>query len=320
MKQIFYITFFACALFACNGNKSNSTDANLKVAETISLDNPYVSISGEFSGKWLVKDKLYTLINLALKADSTFSLIEQNESLMATPVNGNLTKQEAALESTGKFLVQANGAIVILNFNEASRESLRFSYADNKLIKLGGDVPSGKIASDNFTLYRNTKVVGTLNNFLVNYETKAFTRYPVQVFLWTAANNVKIHKPYLDVAPENEKALIAYYCMRYNTGCDEVGCALTTALGMNEDAQKEAVVKWMPQVEGAKAAVNNPLPAKERERLTMLFLLKTPRGFSVNYTLLTSKDENIRNMEDFELVDGTWKLNKETKREVLKSK
>lgn len=318
MLRILSICFIAFTILSCDSSESKNQTTS--VGQANSLENPFVKISGIYSGQTLMADQRLVQVELTLNADSTFNLTERpaisdadRGKKMMSHTNTNTVKR------TGTFSMDTENTWLKLTTNSGAWEEIYFKYSDTNLIKL--DAQKVQMAEANkYVLERTSKVVGTISNFLVNYETRPFAKYPVQVFLRTAVNHIRINKPYLDQTSDAEKALLAYYILKYNTGCDLEGCRLATALGMTEEAMKAALAKWMPEVEAAKQLAANYKIPNAQERLTMLFFIKKSNGMQVNFTIMAANDVNMRGVDDFQLEGTNWKLVKESKPELVKKK
>jgi hypothetical protein len=317
MYRSLFIMSLLLWLAACNNGTDKAANANGNDKPGVDLKNDLVQLSGEFAGNWPSADNGVTLVSLTLNTDSSFAYTER-EPLAINKTQPAKLERKAAIKHSGTYSLNANSGIMKLYFLDASMGTQMFKLDADSLVKL--DAEMKPLNNATFKLSRASRVVSSIQNYLVSYQTAPFERFPVQVFLRAAGNNVKLHKTYLDQAPESERALVAYYCAKYNTGCDEKGCTLPLALGMDDAAQKAAIEKWLPNAPSAKAVIADSKKPVERERLSMVYFIKTPKGIHVNYTVLDARDANLVGKDDFELEGNEWKLVKEIKPELLGNK
>lgn len=317
MYKSLFIASFLVLLNACNNATDNGANGAGKTAPTLDLKNDLVQLSGEFTGNWPSADNGVTMVSLTLNTDSSFAYTER-EPLALNKTEPAKLERKAAIKHSGTYSLNANTGVMKLFFLDAAMGTQMFKMEAYSLVKLNAEMQP--LDGGSLVLSRATRVVSSIQNYLVSYQTAPFERFPAQVFLRTAGNNVRIHKTYLDQAPESEKALVAYYCAKFNTGCDDKGCTLPLALGMDDAAQKAAIAKWLPNAESAKAVVANMKAPVERERLSMVYFIKTPKGIHVNYSVLDARDANLVGKDDFELEGNEWKQVNEVKPELLGNK
>ncbi len=317
MYKSLFIASFLVLLNACNNATDTGANGAGKTTPTLDLKNDLVQLSGEFAGNWPSADNGVTMVSLTLNTDSSFAYTER-EPLALNKTEPAKLERKAAIKHSGTYSLNANTGVMKLFFLDAAMGTQMFKMEADNLVKLNAEMQP--LNGGGLVLGRTTRVVSSIQNYLVSYQTAPFERFPAQVFLRTAGNNVRIHKTYLDQAPESEKALVAYYCAKFNTGCDDKGCTLPLALGMDDAAQKAAIAKWLPNAESAKAVVANMKAPVERERLSMVYFIKTPKGIHVNYSVLDARDANLVGKDDFELEGNEWKQVNEVKPELLGNK
>ncbi len=317
MYKSLFIASFLVLLNACNNATDNGAKGAGKTTPTLDLKNDLVQLSGEFAGNWPSADNGVTMVSLTLNTDSSFAYTER-EPLALNKTEPAKLERKAAIKHSGTYSLNANTGVMKLFFLDAAMGTQMFKMEADNLVKLNAEMQP--LNGGGLVLGRTTRVVSSIQNYLVSYQTAPFERFPAQVFLRTAGNNVRIHKTYLDQAPESEKALVAYYCAKFNTGCDDKGCTLPLALGMDDAAQKAAIAKWLPNAESAKAVVANMKAPVERERLSMVYFIKTPKGIHVNYSVLDARDANLVGKDDFELEGNEWKQVNEAQPELLGNK
>ncbi|MFN0030891.1 MAG: hypothetical protein ACKVOR_01885 [Flavobacteriales bacterium] len=278
------------------------------------MENPLVLGSGAYGGQWQ-NDTSVAMVSLNLNPDGSYSLTQMLVDNKALSLDVNPEAQLSVRKTTeqrGTFTCDANANDFMLHPSDNS-SPIYLRKQDNSLVRMDQNNEPMLYNYMRQVLDRITKPTAINNGYIVNYQVKPFSMsYPVQVFLRTAGNHFNIHKTYLDAAPEAERALAAYYAMKFNSGCEDKGCTLTNALGMNDQTANDAISKWLGSVPEAAGLVNNVSAPESRIRLTFLFFVKTATGVRADYTLLDANDSNLRGSDEFALQGDSWKLTKQT--------
>lgn len=134
------------------------------------------------------------------------------------------------------------------------------------IILLGSGCKSDSGATSESPNQESAKVVG-----------KADT---VEVYAYRGSDAI-INNKLISSLGEAEKAILAYYCLEFNTSCmDARHCKLTEALGLGEQGSSEhlnLVAKWLKDQEtkdlvkmGGRVTPNGAEPLAWFERITML--------------------------------------------------
>jgi hypothetical protein len=296
-------SFFSLALVlicSCGGD-SDGTD-HASQGGTYQMNEKAVRVSGIYSDTISGNiDGQLLFLEVTLNPDSTFTLSRQT----ITTVPGEPIPLKGPRQVlNGLYLPKDNWKKIKLSSSGDGGLATSFEIMPDALKLL--DENENPIAQQgNFVIRRGTKAIMNVGQYILSYDQKAFTKYPVQAFLRTAGNNIRIHKSYIDQAKNYEKALMAYYALKYNTGCDNEGCAFNVAMGMNEDGMKNVIKTSIPDFASFTEEV---VPPVERQRLSMMLINQTGSGLEVHTAYLTAKDENYRVKDEFRIEGDKLKF------------
>ncbi|MFM9984696.1 MAG: hypothetical protein ACKVOK_05645 [Flavobacteriales bacterium] len=296
---VFFLLVLAGILGCDNGTDSSVTPGE---EQRMQMSDPAVQISGIYAdtieGE---KEGEKVFIEVTLNPDSTFTLSRHT----ITAVPGQPVPVKGARQViNGIYLQKDNWKKIKLSSSGDGGRATSFEILPDAL-KLLDENESTITRAGNFTIRRGTKAIMNVGQYILSYDQKAFSKYPVQVYLRTSGNNIRIHKAYLDQAKNYEKALLAYYALKYNTGCDNAGCAFDVALGMSEDEMKNSVRSTIPDLSDF---TNNVLSPTERQRLSMILINKTSTGLQVHSAYLTAKDQNYTVEDEFKIEGDKLKV------------
>ncbi len=301
MKKNFILILSALIWISCDNSSKKDTPGN-------SGDNhqqnqaggfDYIAVCGSYADSLPCADCDGIYTEIQLNPDTTFSMSERRI--------GKNEKAIRPLVTRGIYTPDGNtGKIKLTSVSDGGKAKFA-SYSESALTILD---ESGNPFSDNTdrSLERRDKIIGKSGNSYVKHTLQPFTKYPAQVFYRAAGADITIHKPYLDQAPEAEKAIIAYYSLLYNTGCADNKCPLGDVMNMNQDGIKALVSKWMPNSAEGKVALANSKPENEREKLTLLFFIKVNNRIQANYAVISGQDMNARFMDEIEVSDNEIKI------------
>jgi copper homeostasis protein (lipoprotein) len=301
MNKNFVIILSALIWISCNnsGKKEDTNNSTKGQQQNQAGGFDYIAVCGAYSDTLPCADCEGIYTEIQLNPDTTFSISERRI--------GKAEKANRPAVIRGIYTPDGNTGKIKLTAVSDGGKAQYASYTENALTLLD---ESGNAFSDNAdrSLERRDKIVGKSGNAYVKHTLLPFTKYPAQVYYRPAGADITIHKPYLDQAPEAEKAIIAYYSLLYNTGCSDNKCPLGDVMNMNQEAMKALVSKWMPNSPEAKNILSNSKPENEKEKLTLLFFIKTNNRIQANYTLISGQDMNARFMDEIEISGNEVKI------------
>jgi len=279
-------TFVVAALLAgCNTSdyaKKNNTDEAYWPGE-----NPYAELAGVYVDTMPCADckSLRLLVELTLNPDSTFVLKERNlpgdekmrnqvMSGVFSPVDDWKKIKLTSSDQPVKYYTPVTGAMIALDAN--------------------GNRPDTAASS----LKLKDRIVGRSGKAFVHYPVKSFQHYPAQVFMNATSNDISIDKSYLEAATEQELAIVAYYIVKYNAGCDETSCALQAATGKTMSELNDLAVKYFGSTE----------PQSEKPKLSMLLIAKQNQVLHAGYTIADKQRKIVHGSDEFEITGSGVKL------------
>lgn len=296
MKGNSFVVFLmlCIAVYGCN-NQTESQGEDIKV----DMNTAVLKISGVYSDTISGEvDNEQIFIEVTLNPDSSFTLSRQT----ITNVPGEPIPMKGPRQVlNGLYLPRDNWKKIKLSSSSDGGHATCFEILPDAL-KLLDEFENPIAKEGDFIINRATRAIKNVGQFILSYDQKPFVRYPVQAFLRTSGNNIRIHKSYIDQAKAYEKALLAYYALKYNSGCDNEGCAFDLALGMDENGMKNLLISTMPDFENA---IVSPV---ERQRLSMLLINQNSKGFQVHVGYLDAKDQNFTSVDEFALEGEKLKL------------
>lgn len=300
-KFVMWTMAVMMGIWGCGGNTADSHSDSGP-----SMDDISVKISGVYADTLTGDiDNQRVVMEVTLNADSTFSLTRYTiTSSEGQPVPVKGPRQVLS----GIFLPRDNWKKIKLTSKDDGGHATCFEILPDA-IKLLNEDESPIAKPGNFTLKRAAKAVMNVGQYMLSYDQKPFSHYPVQVFLRTSGNHIRIHKAYLDVAKEYERAILAYYGLKYNPGCDEAGCSMDMALGLNQDQMKSLVQNQMSDMNEFLNGVSEPV---NRQRLSMILINKSPRGYQVHVGYIDASDHNYTSVDEFALEGEKLRLTTST--------
>jgi uncharacterized lipoprotein NlpE involved in copper resistance len=290
MKKKNLVLLLSIALASCkNGTPDEkSTNPSNSQSAVASTGNIYMDLAGIYQDTLPCANCPGIITELTIQPDTTFILRERFLSAEGRPTKSDQMKGVYSFsdnEKKMKLTSSAQGAV-----------DRFFEISNGVIISTSGE---GNTASKDMSLELQEKIVSKIGADFVLYKTIPFVKYPTQVFSYITGNGIHINKAYLDVAPEAEKALIAFYALQYSSGCDEKNCALPMALGMDETQLRALVSKWMPSI---------PLPSAEEVRsskgnghLATLYFIQNNGNLQVNYNILSPLRQMSMAMDEYKV-------------------
>lgn len=282
------LLFLALPVFlaSCGSNGGDKTGA----AEG-QTDSPTTSTEitfGIYSDTLPCADCNGILTELIILPDTTYRLSERKIGPDGRPSGSGLDRGVYSFPADGKIKLTSRGQGNPERILEIGDRTFRFT-----------DVQATANMND-LTLDLAEEVIGKKGGELVYYKTKPFNGHPTMVYSYVKGNDIHISKAYLDIAPEAEKAIVAYYAAQYNSGCEGNACALSEALKMDDAAMKTLVNKWMP---------TEALHERNADsHLALLFIVQNGDQFQVNYNVM-DKDMMMMGASDvFKLVDNKFEI------------
>lgn len=131
------------------------------------------------------------------------------------------------------------------------------------------------------------------------------------VFRREGNGNIFINKGYIDNASQAEKAVLAYYSKLYNSGCQNAGCELTTALGLiaqNSPEQDNLIKKWFksgPPVKLVQSGTGMMVTDSAWNRFKEIKLRKLPYQILTTYTRIDDKNKETTVKEVYDIKTDT---------------
>lgn len=292
MKRI-YILLAAIGLASCGGNENPNNPAGA-AGQASSTGNPYADAAGVYQDTLPCKDCPGTLTELTLHPDSTFILREKMLSPEGRPAK--------SANMRGVFSFENGTKKIKLTSSQAGATTRTFELGENGIT--ASDIQAA--AGTDLTLERREVIVGKIGPDFVSHKLEDKGSYPSVVFTHMPGSDIMINKPALDRMKDAEKAVVYYYAMQYNSGCDDKTCALEAALSTDKAGAEATVRKWMPSVS---------LPTSDEMRLTrterkLVFLNLNLQGnqLTVNYNTASADFSMAQGVDVFELGDSEVKL------------
>ncbi|MBX7052737.1 MAG: copper resistance protein NlpE [Flavobacteriales bacterium] len=226
------------------------------------------------------------LTELAILPDTTYRLSERKLGADGRPANSSLDR--------GVYSFPSNGHLKLTSRKEGHPEKM-FEIGEKQFKSTEA---LGSQASADLTLDLKEEVKGKKNGEYVYYKTTPFNGHPTMVYSYVKGNDIHIGKAYLDVAPESERAIVAYYASQFNTGCEGEACTLAEALGMDEASMKTVANKWMP--------AETLHPKRADAQLALLFIMQNGNQYQVNYNVMGQDNSMMSATDVFILKDNQF--------------
>ncbi len=262
-----------------------------------------MDIAGAYSDTLPCSDCMGILTELIIQPDTTFVLRERYLGDDGRPQKSNSAK--------GVYTWQSEGNKIKLTSSSPDFAERFYEVSNGNLTATGGSNATG--GRFDLTLDLQEKTIGKKGSEFVMQRTKPFTKYPVQVFNYITGNDIHIHSSFLSVTSEAEKAIIAYYAIQYNSGCDDSGCALLSAMNLDITSAAALVNKWMPTAKLGSDDVNRE--SRGKNQLAMLFFVKSNDGLQVKYNLTDATRQMSIGSDEFNIsnTEVTFKTKGELK-------
>jgi uncharacterized lipoprotein NlpE involved in copper resistance len=292
MKRISIISA-ALTLASCGGN-SDSKNAVGAANNVVSSGNPYADIAGVYQDTLPCKDCPGTLTELTLHPDSTFILREKMLNAEGRPgKSANLRGVFSFVDGTQKIKLTSSQAGAVTRTFEAGVNGITAS-----------DVQAS--AGVDLTLELRERIMGKIGPDFISYKLEDKGSYPTVVFTHMPGSDIVINKPALDRMKDSEKAVVLYYAMQFNSGCDDKSCALEAAMNTDKSGAEASVRKWMPSLTLPSA---DELRASRIDRkLVFLNVNLTGNQLSVNCNTMSSDYSMAQSVDVFELGENEVKL------------
>ena len=292
MKEIIFIVFAALSLGSCNQSSTSGKTETSSPQAYSSSGNLFMDIAGSYSDTLPCADCIGIMTELIIKPDTTFILRERFLGADGRPMKSTSVKGVYTLtEDQNK-----------LKLNSSSPDFAMRTYEIGKNSLIATDGTSGTGGQFDLSLDLSEKTINKVGSDYVMYRTKPFVSFPVHVFNFITGNDIHIYKAYLDATSEAEKAIIAYYAVQYNNGCDQDGCALLKAMNLDMTSATALVNKWIPTAKLGTEDENRE--SRSKGQLAMVFFIKTKEGIQVNYNVSNDMRQMASGSDEFKIGDS----------------
>lgn len=260
----------AIMLASCGNSK---TEAGQSANANTASGNIYMDISGHYSDTLPCADCRAIYAEIRLRPDSTYDYVERKL--------GEDGRPQKAHSERGVYTVMQDQVKIQLTPRADSLPQRNLEISGSDLIA------SWVQASGSYDgkLQRKDRIIGKKGNDYVAHALTPFNRYPVPVYMDLPSAGISIQKPYLDQASEAEKAVVAYFALHYNAGCEGQACALAEALQMSDAQMMDAVRKWMPSLAGGNTAPDR----STQPAMMMLFFIRNNDILQANVNFMDSE-------------------------------
>jgi hypothetical protein len=278
---------------SCGGNKNDDSKAGPASALN-SSGNPYTDIGGVYQDTLPCADCPGTLTELTLHPDSTFVLREKMLNAEGRPAK--------SINTRGVFSFVEGSSKIKLTSSQAEAMSRMFEVTTDGMVATDVQAQAGA----DLTLEIRERIIGKVGGEFISYRIADKGAYPSVVFTHMPGGDIVINKPAIDRMKDAEKAVLAYYAMQYNTGCENESCALENAMNADKSSLEANVRKWMPAVS---------LPSEDdlrasRLKTKLIFLNLNLQGnkLSVNYSTMTADYTMGQSTDLFEISEAEVKM------------
>ncbi|MBL7941764.1 MAG: hypothetical protein JNM00_03310 [Flavobacteriales bacterium] len=278
------ISAMALVLASC-GDKTNTATPSATEAAS-NQPATLFDLAGQYDGTLTCEGCGEIRSALMIQPDSTFQIRN------SVNVNG----KDSLITIAGS--IQLTDGLKTLSLVGANAEAWTVSVTDGTHITLSS------ASAGTGALERKTKLVSTDNNRRLSYWLSApDSLRAVQVYQ-EARNFVNIHKNFLDNAPDDQKALVAFYAEAFSAGCNGNVCDLVTALGFSQRGSEDHKSMVRAKVSTDSAMVKWGELSNGSAKLASLSLSRQPGTDMVRVSTMIEKLDGTRvNVQDM------WKSN-----------